>query len=62
MGKKKILLVNFKGVYDQKICADVAETIKESIDNFGMLVYDDKLEIREVEVDGVYWENKDGSL
>ena len=62
MGKKKILLINIKGTYTQEVNDDIAKSIKESIDNFGMLVYDDKIEIREVEVDGVYWENKDGSL
>lgn len=60
MGKKKILLVRIKGSFDQKINDDIAKSVKESIDNFGMLVYDEKIEIREVEVEGIYWEKKDG--
>ena len=55
MGKKKILLVRIKGSFDQKINDDVAKNVKESIDNFGILVYDERIEIREVEVEGVYW-------
>ena len=62
MAKKKILLIRIKGENGCRICDEVGSDIKEKIERFGMIVYDDRIEIKEVEVDGIYWENSNGSL
>lgn len=62
MGKKKILLVKVSGLHSQSVLNDCAEHFMKSVEETGFFIHDDSYEFREVEVDGVYWEDKNGSL
>lgn len=58
MGKKKILLVKVSGLLSQGALNECGGGVIDSVEKFGILVYDDHYEVREVEVDGVYWEDE----